>query len=116
MPNELLGGRSDAAVALAETHYFVHTATDGGANGPANVGHACGAGAASSARAKSAAGRAVAKEAIGFYGKDAALRRPVGARRPYHCVCCSPGRWPALGCAAVFTSRDGPQGRGYTRY
>src|SRR5207302_7419617 len=79
-----------AAVAFAETHYFVHAATNGRTNGAANVGQSCVACAASAARAKSAAKRAVAKEAV---------------------ACCTRGAWhlrPPV--EAAFANRNGARG------
>jgi len=59
-----LGGRGDAATALAEADYHIDAATQSSANGPPNVVDSCRARAASSARAEPAAGRAIAKEAV----------------------------------------------------
>jgi len=59
-----LGGRGDAATALAEADYHIDAATQSSANGPANVGCSCRASAASSARAEPAAKGAVANETL----------------------------------------------------
>jgi hypothetical protein len=59
-----LGGRGDAATALAEADYHIDAATQSSANGPANVIDSCRASAASSARAEPPAERAIANETI----------------------------------------------------
>jgi hypothetical protein len=59
-----LGGRGDAATALAEADYDVDAATCTDANRPANVGDSCRASTASSARAEPTAERAIAKETV----------------------------------------------------
>jgi hypothetical protein len=59
-----LGGRGDAATALAEADYRIDAATQSSANGSANVVDSCRGSAASSACAEPAAGRAIAKETV----------------------------------------------------
>src|SRR5207247_7333723 len=65
IPNEFLGGRGDAATALAKADYDIDAATGSGVNDSADVGDSCRASAASSPRAEPAAERTIAKKTVG---------------------------------------------------
>jgi len=59
-----LGGRGDAATALAEADYLINAATGTSANDPADVGGSYRTSTASSARTEPAAERAITKETV----------------------------------------------------